>query len=227
MELPCGTSTGGAHSKGVPWMAVTRWTCLGVLVVDSLVAGGLILLALFGWVEAPIPSGQTAAGQTAAGQSRLPDRVALDILPVKPGGPAEDYAAYVPSTVLRVPASSLVTITIRNFDLDATPLPGGSPYARVQGTMGGVAYADGKAYGALACSAIAHTFTVPALHLNVPIPGRAAAGKRYVTVTFRVRTGNAGAYEWRCFAPCGDGPDGQAGPMADERYMRGTLVVEG
>lgn len=222
MEMPCGTPTGGAHSKDVPWMAVTRWTCLGVLGVDSLVAGGLILLTLFGWVEVPIPSGQTAAGQ-----SRLPDRVALDILPVKPGGPAEDYAAYVPSTVLRVPASSLVTITIRNFDLDATPLPDGSSYTRVQGTVGGIAFADGMAYGALARSAIAHTFTVPALHLNVPIPGRAAAGKRYVTVTFRVRTGNVGAYEWRCFAPCGDGPDGQAGPMADERYMRGTLVVEG
>ena len=74
-------------------------------------------------------------------------------------------------------------------------------------------------------TSVSHTFTVPALNLNVPIPGRAAAGKRYAIVTFLVRTGNAGIYAWRCFAPCGDGPDGQAGPMADDSYMRGTLIV--
>jgi hypothetical protein len=194
---------------------------LGVWGAGSLVAGVLILLTLLARMDALLPPTQSASSQTA-----LPTHVTLDILPVKPGGPAANYAAYVPSTVLSMPANSIVTVTIRNFDLDATPLPNGSPYARVQGTVGGVAYADGAVYTAFDRSDVAHTFTVPALHLNVPIPGRAIAGKRYVTVIFRMQTGNAGTYEWRCFAPCGNGPDGDAGPMADDTYMRGALLVE-
>lgn len=190
---------------------VIRWIRWGVVL-----AGGVILLALLGGIDAVAPQGHA-----------LPDgHVALDIMPVKPGGPAVDYAAYVPSTVVSVPANSLVTITIRNFDLDATPLQADSPYTHVQGTTGGVAYADGAAYTALPRTGIAHTFTIPELHLNVPIPGQSASGARYVTVMFSFHTGKDGAYNWRCYAPCGDGPDEQGGPMADEGYMRGTLFVE-
>jgi hypothetical protein len=191
-----------------------------MLIVGALAAGGMILLTLFAGVDGLGPSSQTLSRQALP-----PDHVAVDIMPVKPGGPPQEYAAYVPSTVLSLPAISLVTVTIRNFDLDVTPLPVDSPYTRVQGTVGGVAYANGTAYAALDRSGIAHTFTVPALHLNVPIPGHAAAGKRYVTVTFQVHTGGAGIYAWRCFAPCGQGSDGQSGPMADDTYMRGTLIV--
>jgi hypothetical protein len=180
-----------------------------------LIAGGLLLLLLFVGYDTFAPQGQ----------ARPPDHVALDIMPVKPGGPAQNYAAYVPTTVLNVPANSVVTVTIRNFDLDPMPMAASSPYTRVQGTMGGIAYADGKAYTILDPSAIAHTFTVPALHLNVPIPGQAASGMHYVTVTFRIHTGKAGTYTWRCFAPCGDGADGQAGAMAEADYMRGILFV--
>jgi hypothetical protein len=180
----------------------------------------VILLTLFAWADVGGPSSQILSRQAPP-----PDHVAIDIMPLKPGGPPQEYAAYVPSTVLSLPANNLVTVTIRNFDLDATPLPVDSPYTRVQGTVGGVAYADGTAYAALDRSGIAHTFTVPALHLSVPIPGRVGTGKRYVTVTFQVHTGGAGIYAWRCFAPCGQGPDGQSGPMTDDSYMRGTLIV--
>jgi hypothetical protein len=180
------------------------------------VAGGLVVLVVVCGFDLLAP----------AGRPRPAEHVALDILPVKPGGPAEQYAAYTPTTVLTVAAQGVVTVTIRNFDLAPSPLPAGSPYMRVQGTVGGVAYVDGTAYSALDRSMIAHTFTVPQLHLNVPIPGVAADGKSYVTVQFRVRTGKPGVYSWRCFAPCGDGPEGESGPMADDRYMRGTLVVE-
>lgn len=45
----------------------------------------------------------------------------MDILLNKPGGPA-DWPAYSPSD-LTVPANSLVTLTIRNYDLGDTPLP--------------------------------------------------------------------------------------------------------
>lgn len=71
---------------------------------------------------------------------------------------------------------------------------------------------------------VAHTFTIPALHLNVPIPGDVAPGASYVTVTFTFRTEAAGVYRWRCFAPCGKGPDGESGPMGE---VMGTPIVQG
>jgi hypothetical protein len=119
----------------------------------------------------------------------------------------------------------VITVTIRNFDLDPTLVPGGSPYTRVQGTVGGVAHADGVPYTTLDRAGVAHTFTVPGLQLNVPIPGRAPSGKPDVVVTFSFRTPGPGTYRWKCFDPCGDGPDGQGGPMADVDYMQGTLIV--
>ncbi len=218
MERPRGAQAAETHTTYATWIAVARRIRLGVMGAGVVTACCLVLLLLFS--EMPIPSSQTMPSQAL-----LPDHVALDIMPVKPGGPPDNYAAYVPSTVVSMPANSLVSVTIRNFDLDATPFPADSPYTRVQGTVGGVAYADGTAYTALNRNAVAHTFTVPALQLNVPIPGHSAAGKRYVTVAFTVRTGNVGTYAWKCFAPCGDGSDGQAGPMADETYMRGTLLI--
>lgn len=207
-QVPVGSSTRGPFA---PLIALARWARLGMAL-----AGGLILLAL--WVgpnmTAPPPAARPAS------------HVALDIMPVRPGGPAHQHAAYLPSTSLRVPARSVISVTIRNFDLDATPVSADSPYTRVWGTVDGVAYADNIAYKALASTGIAHTFTIPQLHLNVPIPGRSMSGKPYVEVTFSFRTSAAGAFHWRCFDPCGDGTDGLEGAMADEEYMRGTLTVE-
>jgi hypothetical protein len=193
------------------WIGVMRWLRLGVGILLC-----LLILALWGGFDVPAPSGH----------ARPSDHIALDIMPVKAGGPAQDYAAYVPSTLLSAPAHSVVSVTIRNFDLDATPLPATSSRARVSGTVGGVASVDGSTYRALDPAAIAHTFTIPQLGVNVPIPGHSASGKHYVTVTFSFRTGAPGTYDWQCFDPCGDGPDGLDGPMAAVSYMQGTLTVE-
>lgn len=200
--------TGGPYAHLI---ALARWARLG-----AALAGGLVLVILWARPTVLAPHNQL----------RPASHVALDIMPVRPGGPAQGYAAYLPSTVLSVPAHSVITVTIRNFDLDPTQAPDGSPYTRVQGTVGGVAYADGQAYTALDRTGIAHTFTIPQLGLNVPIPSRAARGKHAVIVTFSFRTADPGTYRWQCFDPCGDGPDGLGGPMADLDYMRGTLTVE-
>jgi hypothetical protein len=138
----------------------------------------------------------------------------------------KDWPAYAPSTLV-VPAHSLVTITIRNYDLGDTPLPKGSPYATVQGIVGGVAYADGHAYSTLAPEKVAHTFTMPQLNINVPVPGDTATGKPYVEVSFTFRTGAAGSYYFRCLDPCGIGSIGWEGPMITKGYMLGTLTVQG
>ena len=138
----------------------------------------------------------------------------------------KDWPAYAPSTVV-VPAHSLVTITIRNYDLGDTSLPKGSPFTTVQGMVGGVAYADGHAYSALAPEKVSHTFTLPQLNLNVPVPGDTTTGKPYVEVSFTFRTGAAGSYYFRCFDPCGTGSIGWQGPMLTRGYMFGTLIVQG
>lgn len=208
MRYRSGTLTGEPYAV---LLALIRWTRRGIML-----GGALVLLAL--WVGpnfAATPHPERAASH-----------IALDILPIRPGGPAQDYAAYLPSTALYVPARIAISVTIRNFDLDPTPVPVGSPYTQVLGTLNGVAYADGVPYTGLDRMAIAHTFTVPGLHLNVPIPGRSASGKPDVAVTFSFRSSGPGVYQWKCFDPCGDGPDGLDGPMANVDYMRGSLAVE-
>ncbi len=189
---------------------IVRWVRWGVAL-----GGGLLLLALLLTPNLP-----------AMPLLRPSAQVALDILPVLPGGPARNYAGYTPSTALRLRAHSLATVTIRNFDLDATPLPVDSPFTQVAGTVGGVAYADGAPYSMLDRTRIAHTFTVPDLGLNVPIPSSAPHGRPYTVVTFSFYTGAPGTHLWQCHDPCGDGVDGLGGPMADADYMRGTLAVE-
>lgn len=136
-----------------------------------------------------------------------------------------DWPAYTPSNIV-IPANSIVTVTLRNYDLGDTPLQSNSPFTRVQGTMNGTASVDGIKYSSLAPDKIAHTFTVPQLNLNVPVPGDAPQGASYNTVTFTFKTGNAGSYTFQCFDPCGTGMMGWMGPMMTKGYMIGTLTVQ-
>jgi heme/copper-type cytochrome/quinol oxidase subunit 2 len=86
---------------------------------------------------------------------------------------------------------------------------------------------DGHPYQALNPAQVAHTFTIPALHLNVPIPGDGTPGAAFVTVTFTFRTGAAGIYMWQCFDPCGEGPAGYSGSMGTMGDMMGYLIIQG
>ena len=140
-------------------------------------------------------------------------------------GMHKDWPAYTPSNLV-LPAHSLVTITIRNYDLGDTLLPNNSPFTQVQGTIGGTASANGHTYTSLDADKVAHTFTILQLHVSVPVPGDAIKGENYVAVTFTIRTGNAGTYMFQCFDPCGMGSSGFMGPMMTMGYMMGTLTVQ-
>jgi hypothetical protein len=140
-------------------------------------------------------------------------------------GKQKDWPEYA-NTNLVVPANSVVTVTIHNYDLGDTPLPSGSPFGKVQGTVGNIALAEGKVYGALALNKIAHTFAVSQLGLSVPIPGDVPKGVSYASVTFTFHSGKAGTYTFRCFDPCGTGASGWMGPMLKRGYMIGTLTVQ-
>jgi len=141
-------------------------------------------------------------------------------------GMQKDWPGYSPSNLV-VPANSIVTVTLRDYDLGDTPLPNNSPFTKVQGALGGVAFADGKAYSALAPEKVAHTFTIPQLNINVPLPGDGAKGASYDTITFTLRTRAAGSYYFQCFDPCGTGASGWEGPMVTRGYMRGSFTVQG
>ena len=174
-------------------------------------------------IQAFRPSTPSASAATATTR-----HIALDILPVKPGGPAENWPAYMPSTSMSVPANTIITVTIRNFDLGDAALAANSPLAKVQGTADGTASFNGSAYTGLDAAKVSHTFTIPQIGLNVPIPGDAPnANDTYLTVTFSFRTPKAGTYTFQCFAPCGTGDTGFNGPMASMAYMKGTLTVRG
>lgn len=197
---------------------------LGVTVAALSLAAGLV--AACG--KTPITSAQALQTQVASRQG-APTRAAttstihLTIVAQKPG--SADGPVYTPSTNLTVPANALVTITIVNTDLGDATLPADSPFNKVMGVQGGVAKVDGIAYSELSRDKVAHTFTLPSLGVNVPIPGDVPPGQRSITVTFTFRTQGPGSYTWQCMAPCGDGPAGFGGPMTEQGYMMGSMTV--
>jgi hypothetical protein len=65
---------------------------------------------------------------------------------------------------------------------------------------------------------IAHTFTVPSLNLNLPIP-ESSVVIAYFTVT------KAGTFLWFCETGCGFGPNGTQGAMSTPGWMTGSLVA--
>lgn len=67
-------------------------------------------------------------------------------------------------------------------------------------------------------SEIAHTFTVPQLGINIPVPPLSTV-VTYITIT------SPGTYSWLCQIPCGGGPEGTAGAMSTPGWMLGTLTV--
>lgn len=69
-----------------------------------------------------------------------------------------------------------------------------------------------------------HTFTAPALHLNVVVPAAARAGVPAVE-TFSFTAATAGSYAWHCTMPCDDTARGWA--MSHMGYMAGAVTVTG
>jgi hypothetical protein len=158
----------------------------------------------------------------------------------KDGGAHPDWVSYGPSTNLHVPAHSLVTVTIDQYD-------GGekitNPYfAKVHGTVDNTMTVDGKQETRTDPDAVGHTFTIHAapgnqdpLYVSVPLPAVAddapvddATGypKSPHVVVFSFVTGGPGEYIWNCEFPCGDGYYAKfGGPMSTRGYMSGTLTV--
>jgi len=155
--------------------------------------------------------------------------------------PHLDWVTYGPTTNLVVPAHSLVTITIDNYDGGETLLNGF--YHNVRGTINNQMTVNGKTESSIPSDQVSHTFTIhgipsnkqPWLFVNVPlqkIPDKiesAGADFGYPphpnVITFSFMVGGPGHYVWQCEYPCGTTYNGFGGPMMTHGYMNGNFDV--
>ena len=159
-------------------------------------------------------------------------------------GPHSDWVSYlvqnpegkwVHSTVLTVPANSLVKVTIYQYDT-ATGLR--NPFWGGPRGLVGEMTINGKPTQTLDPDLASHTFAIPELGVSVPLEGVADNAKNqcglapctlaeaHQTISFTFRTGKPGTYRWQCFVPCAAGFIlGFGGPMQSLGYMDGLLHV--
>src|SRR5215471_3248610 len=169
-QLPGTTPRSQGEQPRAPLAFISVEFVCGILLCFTFVAGIYYYFAL----QAVLGHRATTPIAHAAAITRHV-QANLDIVINQPGM-QKDWPAYSPGNLV-LPANSLVTLTVRDYDMGDTPLPKGSPFTTVQGIVGGVAYADGHAYTALAPDKMAHTFTIQQLNINVPLPGDTTTGK--------------------------------------------------
>ncbi len=162
------------------------------------------------------------------------------------GDPQINWVTYCPSTNLEVPANSLITVVISNYD-SATPLIN-NDFQQVRGTVGGVELVNNRPMSQVDAANVAHTFTLQSvpnapypIFVSVPLVGTPNNAPTPVTIngnsyakpniiSFQFHTGPAGSYIWHCYDPCGDSlgrkpPFGFSGPMSTTGFMAGRLTV--
>jgi hypothetical protein len=216
---------------------VSKSARAAAVVLGTAVAAALIVYYVVGYLLIRPPAVQASGSAPHA-------RLTLQTVASIGFGPHPDWVSYlaendrgtwVHSTVMRVPANSLVTVTIYQYDT-ATGLR--NPYfGGPQGLVGDMTV-DGKPVTTLDPDLASHTFAVPDLGVSVPLEGVPDNAKNqcsvapctlaeaHRTVVFTFRTGKKGTYRWQCFVPCAAGFIlGNGGPMQSVGYMDGYLVV--
>jgi uncharacterized protein YaiE (UPF0345 family) len=157
----------------------------------------------------------------------------VDGVPVHPGGNSS-WPTYGPTNQFQVPAHSLVTVHVRQYDSGGSL---NSPwFDQVRGTVGGTATINGKVVTSINPNNVGHTFTLrgapgtdPNFFVNVPlplVPGDSQTDNgQYETITFSFVSGTKGLYAWNCEFPCGTSVAGFGGPMNAYGYMSGFVHV--
>jgi hypothetical protein len=217
-----------------------------LLAVGAAVAalGGLIALYVADWATSfPKEIAATSAPANSAGANLTLETVASIGSKYSPRHPTwvsylvRRGGQWVHSTDYRVPANSIVHVTVYQFD-GASGLR--NPFmAQVQGTTNSNETVDGKRVNAIEAEEASHTFAIPQLGVFVPLPGVPEEAKHpcedapcepsssdHRTITFTFRTGKKGRYRWQCFVPCAAGwYFGNGGPMQTLGYMDGFIDV--
>lgn len=136
---------------------------------------------------------------------------------------------------ISLPAHQLIKLVIVNYDDGAANLT--SPqYANVSGTVNnvvtvvnndnvnssqgssGINISGGETVSNVSSDNIAHTFTVPQLNLNIPVPPSS-------TVIAYFTLNQTGTFTWFCMTQCGSGATGTEGAMSTNAWMTGSIVV--
>lgn len=224
-----------------------------VLLGVSVVFGVASFLHVSNQQNAPVVAQVRGTAQTSQGVlphafialSAYPDSLAGEHGPS--GGAHPDWVSYGPSTAISLPAHSLVTMTITQYDSGGTI---NNPYfANVWGTVAtpgdgttnGQMLVDGKPISSIDPTAVGHTFTIHELSspsqsnlfVSVPLPAvddknmpDSGYTKTPHVITFSFITGSAGKYVWNCEYPCGDGTYRNFGDaMSARSFMSGTVTV--
>lgn len=153
---------------GIPERVIARvaGVFLGVVVLAALVLAYAV--AYVAVSPAPITAPAASGGVG----------LVLETVPSYGHGPEPDWVTYMGrdassrwqhTTIYRVPAHTLVTVTLYQLDT-STGLR--NPFlAMVRGTEGGTATLDGRPFRVVNADDASHTSTVPDLGLSVPLPG--------------------------------------------------------
>jgi hypothetical protein len=146
--------------------------------------------------------------------------------------------SWVHTTLWQLPAHTKIHITIDQYD-SGSPIR--NPEIGRVLAAGDTATLNGKSYNLVNSylgNGLAHTFSIPTLGVNVPLPGVNSDAKTFCgaapcqlneahnTIKFSITTPGPGSYPWQCFVPCGAGwLYGNGGPMQTIGYMDGFLKV--
>jgi hypothetical protein len=210
---------------------------LGTVVVAAVLAALAVVYVLDYLVDTPAAISAVVRGGTA--------HLTLQTVPSFGHAPDPDWVSYLAqdssghwqhTTIYKVPAHTLVTVTIYNFD-GASGLR--NPFmSQVRGTRGGNAGIDGKAFTVLDPDDASHTFTIPDIGLSVPLKGvgddapnqcsvaPCPLSQAHTTITFTFMSPGKGTYRWQCFVPCAAGfIYGFGGPMQTIGWMSGEIEV--
>lgn len=231
------------------------FTVLTVLIGVVVVAGSVVALS---WAQQePQYLEAKVVGTKQTPQGELPHAtLELEIIPQTsaqypgPGGPvnesianngveqSEGWPFYWPSTSIQLPAHTLVTITVKQYDTAGAPW--NDFWAGVHGTVNGKAKYNGTEKSSINPNEVAHTFTIhsypengqPTVFLSVPMKGVPNNAKNEANglpkpevIEFSFITGDPGEYVWNCEDPCGDSYQSFGGVMQARGWMSGKIVV--
>ena len=184
----------------------------------TVIAGFFVLGALLVGAVAVLEEAPPGRAAVSDGPSGSVDHLYLTIA----FDPALGYDQYFPAN-FSVPADALVLVTITNYDNGSNPVPAAA--RAVTGTVGGTETvttgtpAATETVAGLPPGDLAHTFTIPQLGLNVPIPSAMSVAAPSIT-SFAAFFNGTGTLSWICQAPC------DPVSMMTPGFMSGTVTLE-
>lgn len=225
---------------------MTRNARLATVLGAFVVAVGLIVAALAAYLTPGIPGG--TVDFTKAQPAGAPVNLTVQTFGAIGFGPHPTWVSYmvkspsgkwIHSTDWKLPANTVINMTVLQYD-SGSPLRN-QEWGQVTGVNGSAASLNGSPYSyynSYSGNGVGHTFTVPALGIDVPLVGVSSSSTNicgtapcgtnfdHNTITFSFKTPGAGNYPWQCFVPCGLGYlYGNGGPMSTQGYMGGFLEV--